>query len=258
MMCRRWILLGCSMGLSACSSGDNFNECTTVKRIDVATEGLSPCLLARDLLTESSSTLLVSQVALDRYRTRLERALAAEPALAKVNSRVDWTMFADQLATKEPALSAAWQIGNLSNDNSELAAALQKVDARLLQFDGETAPMSWRIRIDYPRLFSPRLLDAELQKYGVEFVKDTYTPAVPAVQFRWPDGAPSDGADDATVEIDAWILMETTGFGPAGPRGPSRKLRAVVSSTMATVYDLGGDPFPNGVSILSSETKPWP
>ena len=208
-----------------------------------------------------TSELIPTQAEIDRYHERVQRVIAAEPALARSLLPRDASgLLYRSMHTDNPLVIAAWE--GLRDEASppltgdpvvdQVMGELRPIvrDSRSTVLDGKMSfglvatrvfnPVVLHERLGPTMSWLPGVHDESVQDYGAT--------------WRWI-GASGTGADDAQAEIDIVI-----GWGPdchSGCTWHHEFLAIVPPVGHSTVYDLGGDPLPDGLE-LSPNTLPPP
>ena len=233
-------LIFCNVAACGSTWGDNASNCSN--QVDLYSIDSGPgCRLARQLAIVASPNLVLDQQLLDRFSARIELAVASEPWLAK--SQSSWGGFdTSSIWTKNSRVLESWAKGPIGSISSDADAALEAIGAQKFNFNADS------LRFSYSNYYSPQILETTLAPYEVFVVK------VPSVRdnyetkVTWSDGSLV-GSDESTLTLEADIMFTT-----CYECFKHRRMRAIVTPTEATVFDLGGDDFPAEGSGISPST----
>jgi hypothetical protein len=217
-------------------------------------QGPCNCCYAAQLFAARDTPSLVPSVdEVEVYADRWSRAVDAEPIL---NGRIPQayrdnppTML--HITTTNPSVIAAWRERKIVTGDAGFDAIVQQLAPSEVgkQF-GQRGGPEWYFELDVGNAHNEDRLDQTLLAFDTSLSDPQQLPRDDG-HWSWSGGPTS---DEATATIDftfGWgdCFVACDGF---------HSVRAVVPPTgAATVYDLGGDPLPDGMS-LSPNTRPLP
>ncbi|MGN6104497.1 MAG: hypothetical protein ACTHU0_05280 [Kofleriaceae bacterium] len=216
-----------------------------VRAIDVS----HTCYVANLFAARDTDELLPSQDEIDRYFDRWQRTIEAEPILEGRRPQLyRTTLQSADIYTTNPRVIDAWSQGELVTGDPEFDTLMAVLEPEIVARSND------RFGVRTPRVFNEELVHqrllataSSLPFFGQEWRDDG--------TWSWigkPAGDP--GTEEETAQIEfrfgwgdclagcIWMHYLRAIVPPEGP---------------ATVYDLGGDPLPPGVS-LSPNTRPPP
>jgi hypothetical protein len=235
---------------SLCACGDNAVPCDPTTS---DTNWQIPyCLTSLVLAARDTADLLPSQAEVNRYLDRLRRAAEIEPLVEQQGAqRYRGTSGRITIYTTNPAIVDAWGRSEIHTGDPILDAALKRIGATVFVPPKDNGPY-FVASLNVGAIFSEEYL-ATLLSERASWIDEPYVHHRGDIVWTWADGSRT-GSDDATAQIDAsfgWgdCFVSCLGL---------RYLRAIVPPEgPATVYDMGGDPLPEWIT-LDPRTKPFP
>ena len=220
----------------------------------------SACGAAVAHAATDTAELIPTQAEVDRYHERVQRVIAAEPALAgSLLPRDASGLMRTSMFTDNPLVVAAWE-GLRDEASPPLTGdpVFDQVMGELRPIVLDSRPTVFGAERSFgllgTRVFNPVVLDERLGP-TMSWLPGVHDESVQSTGATWRwIGASGTGADDAQAEIDIVV-----GWGDCfvGCIFKHEFLAIVPPVGDATVYDLGGAPLPDGFE-LSPNTLPPP
>jgi len=215
------------------------------------------CQAAQAFAARDTQGILPMQSEVDRYFGRWLAAVVAEPILDRRVPQRHYVGYGSPIAiyTANPVVIDAWSQGVIETGDSAFDSVIaelpapRRVGGSKIDFGG-----GWYLfSIDVRGTFNEALLDARLRTVSSRIDEPKYSYRDDGT-WGWQSGAIGTGSDMDIAQIDfsfGWgdCFVACSGM---------HDLRAVVPPDGdAKVYDMGGDPLPDGWQ-LSPNTQPWP
>ena len=214
-------------------------------------ENSSVCLSAQTFAGRDSPGLVPTDVQVARYFDRWTKAAAAEPILGYRYPQRYWS---NDITTSNQAVIAAWTADQMQTGDQAFDDVIGQLET--VSLSGNSDPLadgSYIFQLTIYSVYNEAQLAANLLPTKSELY---YTGPVHQDDGIWTwDTQSKEGTDDATATVvfsfgwgDCFVACD--GF---------HQLKAVMppADQRATVYDLGGDPLPEGIA-LSADTRPPP
>ena len=211
------------------------------------------CKAALEFAARDTPELIPTQDEVDRYLSRWQRAIEAEPILdGRLPQRHRFAFGAPvPIITANPAVIAAWNAGTLATGDAAFDAIIGEIHGTQLAGAGkDNGDGTFTYNLQVTALVNEELLATSL-------APTMSTTSDPVIELRddgtwlWLDAMMGTGSDGDTAQIDF-----TFGWGACVEICDGfHRVRAQVTDDAATVFDLGGDPLPPDLH-LSPNTKP--
>lgn len=210
-----------------------------------AGRGEVACYASRIFAARDDSALVPAPADVERYHVRWLAIGRAEPQLARrFPQRYQTPGYQLGITTRHPALIDAWLRQEVLTGDPVVDATLAPLGIDSVGRSHAEDSGTYRFGASYQVMFNERLFDEQLRAI------ESRLPEPQAYPFD--DGTWTWSGETATVDFRfGWgdCFVGCSGY---------RSLRAVVSDDLRpVVYDLGGDPLPDGLR-LSPNTRPAP
>ncbi len=231
------------MLLASCGAcGDEVAPCGISYELD------GSCYAGQLFASRDTPAIVPTQPEVERYADRWNRAVQAEPLLISRHPqtyRDDPPSLIDVLTSNSAAIMA-WQQQRVVTGDPVFDSIVEQLQPTAIErFNSNPGGPGgvWLFALDVPITYSEEHLATALVPTGTTMSDRKVA--------RRDDGRWTWNGDTAQIEFDV-------GFGDCFVAcGTFRHLRAVVPpSGQATVYDLGGDPLPPGVTLSPSTVPP--
>jgi hypothetical protein len=241
---------GCRFGLHVITAG--FLASSAACSIEGAPCGISyerdgSCYAGQLFASRDTAGIVPTQLEVERYAERWSRAVQAEPLLTSRHPQTyrDVPPSLIDVLTSNSAAIMAWQQQTVATGDPVLDTIIEELQPTAVErfHSNPGGPGGvWLFALDVPVTYSEEHLATALLATGTA-MSELNVARRDDARWTWSGAT-------AQIEFDV-------GFGDCFVAcSRFRHLRAVVPPAgRATVYDLGGDPLPEGV-MLSPETVP--
>lgn len=215
------------------------------------------CQAAITFAARDTAGLVATPDEVDRYHERWVRAGEVEPILSnRIPQRYRNVGYPDVgIRTRNQKVIAAWNRADLITGDRAFDTIISQIHPRTLSPYGgyDIGDGVYAFTVDVEVLINEELF-AQLLLPTMSFVDEPYHNHKDDGTWHWQSASSGTGSDDDTAVIDF-----TFGWGDCFVACDGlHDLRAIVPTTgeAAMVYDLGGDPLPQGVQLAPATIPP--